>query len=280
MTRRILITGATGFVGRHVLRELLKEDVLVTVVARQPALQKLPKSPKIGPPCVTGDLFEEDESWWRKNLHGIEVVVHLAWYAEPGKYQLSPKNMDCLLGTLRMARAATAVGVKRLVGVGTCLEYAPSSRPLPTGAPLGPCSPYAACKAAAYLALAHLLPQAGTSFAWCRLFYLHGDGEDPRRLVPTLRKSLVKGDPVALTHGTQIRDFLDVQEAGRQLAEVSLGRQLGSLNVCSGKPITVRALAESIADEYGRRDLLKFGARPENPEDPPCMVGIPSKFKD
>lgn len=83
---------------------------------------------------------------------------------------------------------------------------------------------------------------------------------------------------MALTHGTQVRDFLDVQEAGRRLAEVSLGRQIGPINICSGKPVTVRCFAESIADEYSRRDLLNFGARPENPEDPSWMVGIPSEI--
>jgi len=276
--RRILLTGATGFVGRQVLRALLEEDVLVTAVIRQSSLQQLPTSSKMGPPLLTRDLFEEDESWWRKNLQGIDVVVHLAWYAEPGKYQLSPKNMDCLLGTLRMARAAAAARVKRVVGVGTCLEYGPANRPLAVNSPLGPASPYAACKTAAYLALGHILPQEEVSFAWCRLFYLHGEGEDSRRLVHSIRKNLAQGLPVALTHGTQVRDFLDVQEAGRRLAEVSLGRQLGPINVCSGKPVTVRCFAESIADEYGRRDLLNFGARPENPEDPPWMVGIPSEI--
>jgi nucleoside-diphosphate-sugar epimerase len=85
---------------------------------------------------------------------------------------------------------------------------------------------------------------------------------------------LGEGRTVDLTSGTQVRDFLDVSEAGRQIAEVALGDKTGAVNICSGKPVTVRELAESMADEYGRRDLLRFGARKDNPVDPPFVVGV------
>jgi dTDP-6-deoxy-L-talose 4-dehydrogenase (NAD+) len=82
------------------------------------------------------------------------------------------------------------------------------------------------------------------------------------------------GEPAKLTSGDQIRDFLNVREAGRMIAEAALGSELGSVNICSGIPVTVRQLAEQIADEYGRRDLLEFGARPDNLFDPPRVVGV------
>jgi dTDP-6-deoxy-L-talose 4-dehydrogenase (NAD+) len=122
--------------------------------------------------------------------------------------------------------------------------------------------------------LSQWLPLHQVGFAWCRLFYLYGKGEDARRLVPYLRSRLSAGKLVELTAGRQIRDFLDVEEAGRQIAEIVLGNRQGPVNICSGIPVTVRQLAEQIADEYGRRDLLRFGARPENLVDPPCVVGI------
>jgi dTDP-6-deoxy-L-talose 4-dehydrogenase (NAD+) len=78
-----------------------------------------------------------------------------------------------------------------------------------------------------------------------------------------------------LTPGDQVRDFLDVREAADIIADVALGDVCGPVNVCSGVPVTVRALAERIADEYGRRDLLRFGARPYNDFDPPRVVGAP-----
>ena len=276
MSKRILITGATGFVGRHVLNTLLGQEVGIRCVVRGESETKLPASPKLDPCLVTKDLFAEDESWWRKGFEGVDVVIHLAWYAEPGKYQFSAKNMECLIGTLRMARAAAEAGVRRFVGIGTCFEYLPSTEPLAADARLEPSSPYAACKAAAYLAMSQILPLSGVEFAWCRLFYLHGEGEDVRRLVPTLRKSLSEGRPINLTKGTQVRDFLDVVEAGRQIVEIALGGKSGAFNICSGRAVTVRELAESIADEYGRRDLLNFGGRKDNPVDPEHVVGVKS----
>jgi dTDP-6-deoxy-L-talose 4-dehydrogenase (NAD+) len=86
---------------------------------------------------------------------------------------------------------------------------------------------------------------------------------------------LSKGRAADLTSGNQVRDFLDVREAGRQIGDVAMSNKTGALNICSGRAVTVRELAESIANEFGRQDLLKFGARKENPIDPPYVVGVP-----
>jgi dTDP-6-deoxy-L-talose 4-dehydrogenase (NAD+) len=93
-------------------------------------------------------------------------------------------------------------------------------------------------------------------------------------LVPYIRARLSAGEPAELTSGEQVRDFLDVREAGRMIAAHALGGDTGAVNVCSGIPVTVRELALRIADEYGRRDLLKFGARPANLVDPPYVLGV------
>lgn len=275
MSRRVFITGATGFVGRQVLRSLLEWDVTFVCAVREGSEARLPASPKIERCAFTADLFAEDKLWWERELQGVDVIVHLAWYAEPGQYQFSTKNLDCLIGTLSMARAAATSGVRRVLGVGTCLEYQLSDLPLAANTPLAPSSPYAACKAATYFALSQLLPRSGVEFAWCRLFYLFGEGEDSRRLVPSLQQCLSEGRGADLTSGNQVRDFLDVREAGRQISEVAMSDRTGALNICSGRAVTVRELAESIADKFARRDLLKFGARKENPIDPPYVVGVP-----
>ena len=207
-------------------------------------------------------------------MDGVDTVVHVAWYAEPGKYLQSEKNLDCLMGTLEMAQACVQAGVRRFVGVGTCFEYDLSQELLSVETPLKPATLYAACKASAYLTLARWFESQSIEFAWCRLFYLYGEGEDCRRLVPYLRAQLEAGEVAELTNGNQIRDFLDVQEAGRIIAEVVLSDQKGAFNICSGIPVTVRQLSEKIADEYGKRDLLRFGVRPDNLVDPPCVVGV------
>lgn len=274
MTCQILMTGGTGFVGKHVLRKFLSRDVTVKLTLRTPLSGIRDQSPKIQEPILSKDIFAEDENWWAKVLPGTDILVHLAWYTEPGQYQFSPKNLDCLIGTLRMARAAHAAGVKRLVGIGTCFEYRPSDQPLSRSALLEPSSPYAACKLAAFHALSNFAASSGMEFLWCRLFYLYGEGEDERRLVPSLRKNLSRGQAVELTNGDQVRDFLEVRQAAHQIVDLAMSSETGAFNICSGQGVTVRSLANQIADEYGRRDLLKFGSRRENPIDPPFVVGI------
>jgi nucleoside-diphosphate-sugar epimerase len=145
---------------------------------------------------------------------------------------------------------------------------------------LKPLTPYAAAKAAAFLTLSQWLPLQQIEFCWCRLFYLYGEGEDARRLVPYIRARLGAGEPAELTSGEQVRDFLDVREAGAMIAAHALGGDAGAVNVCSGIPVTVRELALRIADEYGRRDLLKFGARPTNLVDPPYVLGVRARSPD
>ena len=177
-------------------------------------------------------------------------------------------------GTLHLAKGAAKVGVKRFIGIGTCFEYDLTSGTVSVKTPLHPLTPYAGAKAAVFMALTQWLPLQQVEFAWCRLFYLYGEGEDARRLVPYLRARLEKGEPAELTSGTQIRDFMDVAQAGRMIVDIASSKQQGPINICSGNPITVRQLAENIADEYGRRDLLRFGVRPDNLVDPPCVVGV------
>jgi len=248
----------------------------VRVVVRDPRRLSSDARGQLTDVVETPDLFAERQEWWSDACADVDVVVHAAWYAEPGLYVQSARNMDCLVGTLELAKGAASAGVRRVVGIGTCAEYDPSNGMLTTETPLRPMSPYAAAKAAAFLALSHWLPAQEIELAWCRLFYMYGDGEDERRLVPYLRGRLAAGEVAELSHGNQVRDFMDVRDAGQMIADVALGTVQGAVNVCSGVPVTVRALAERIADEFGRRDLLRFGARPAGEFDPPVVVGVPS----
>jgi len=276
VTRCVAVTGATGFVGRQVVRALAAQGAAVVPVVRPARRATVSPWPGVARVVVTDDLFAEPSTRWADALAGVDTLVHAAWYAEPGRYLLAAENLGCLAGTVRLAEGAVAAGVTRVVGVGTCLEYAPGPEPLDVNAPLDPVTPYAAAKAAAWLALSRLLPQLGVAFAWCRLFHLHGEGEDPRRLVPYLRARLAAGEMATLSAGTQVRDFLDVTEAGARIARVALGAGTGAFNICSGAPVTVRALAERIAAEMGRPELLSFGTRPLDPGEPPVLVGVPT----
>ena len=274
--RLILLSGAGGFVGRHVLRELIRCGCRVCAVVRAGSENRLLMRDAIESIVTSPDIWAETSAWWTQACRDCDTVIHLAWYVEPGEYLHSPRNRDCLAGTLRLADAARAAQVRRFVGIGTCFEYDLSAGRLSTDTPLKPSTPYAAAKVETFQTLSTLLPERGIEFAWCRLFYLYGEGEDQRRLVPYLRSRLAAGAIAELASGNQIRDYLEVGEAARMIVEAALGTIQGPINICSGQPVTVRELAERIADEYGRRDLLRFGARADNPADPPCVIGIPT----
>jgi len=274
VSRKVLLTGATGFVGKQVLKALQADNVDITLVVRSGWRKKIKNQEGVIAFFETEDIFSESPEWWTTTCHNIDTVIHLAWYAKPGKYLLSDKNIDCLTGSLNLARGAIIAGVRRFIGVGTCFEYDLTSCMLSTDTPLNPTTPYAAAKAATYLTLSQWLPQKNIEFAWCRLFYLYGEGEDDRRLVPYIRSKLEDNQLAELTSGDQIRDFMDVSKAGNMIVNVAFDSVQGALNICTGVPITVRQLAEKIADEYGKRELLQFGVRPDNLIDPTCVVGV------
>jgi len=272
----IAITGANGFVGRHVLNHLLRENHNIKILVRKSKIRNQ-YQPNIKV-IELNDLFHEKAETLKQILKGVEILIHLAWYTEPNQYLTSPLNIDCLTGTLNLAKAFVEAGGRRFIGIGTCFEYDTDQCLLSINTPLNPKSIYAASKSSAFQLLTQIFSVSEVEFSWCRLFYLYGDGEDTRRLVAYIKQKLSIGETVELTSGNQIRDFLDVRDAAKMIVEESLGSLQGPINICSGIPITVRQIAENIADHFGRRDLLKFGARPDNLIDPPCVVGVKGRL--
>ncbi len=275
---KVLLTGATGFIGRQVLKILEAQGHEISIVVRPNWQDRI--TIKAGQTHVieTHDLFAEDSNWWSDALSDIQIVIHSAWYTEPGIYLTSPKNTACLNGTIKLAKAAKERGIKRFVGLGTCIEYEISEKTLTLETPLKPTTPYSDAKVKTYNALTKCFENTETSFLWCRVFYLYGEGEDPRRLVPFLHEKLKKGEVADLTSGQQIRDFIDVKDAAQMIIDGAFSSIEGPSNICTGIGRSVRKLAEEIADTYKRRDLLNFGARPDNLVDPPRIIGKPTDF--
>ena len=275
------MTGASGFVGAQVLNRLSQMDLEIRVVSRPGKKNFFASYENVTEVIQTNNFFTETSEWYEKLCQDIDIVIHLAWYAERGKYLESSLNIECLSGTLNFASAAAKHGIKKFVGVGTCFEYdLDTVKGLDVNSPLNPRHLYSISKSAAFLLLSKLFLNKKIDFLWTRIFYLYGEGEDDRSLVAELRKKLKLNETIDLTQGKQIRDFMDVEVAGSVIADASMGSNVGPFNVCSGEGISVRQLAENIADEYGGRSLLNFGARKDNLSDEPFVVGIPSKVID
>jgi len=274
MNKKILITGANGFVGQQVIKYYSDLDAEITLILRRQH-DNFTNNPVIHSIITTDDMFNESTAWWEDACQNIDIVIHLAWYVEPGKYLESSLNNSCYKGTISMMEGAARAGIKRFVGVGTCFEYAFLGLPLDIDSPLDPQTSYAKAKVDTFKYLTNFCNSHKIEFLWCRLFYLFGEGEHERRLVPVLRKKLLEGKIVELVSGDKVKDYLDVKDAGRIIGSLAINKHTGPYNVCSGKGVTMRAFTENIADDYNNgRNLLKFDAIDEtNFYDPPFVVG-------
>lgn len=277
--KKILITGGLGFVGRQIVRSLSDKNVSMTLVVRHDKERAAKNIASVDKVISSQDIFLENQKWWANACEGIDAVIHAAWYVEPGQYLESEKNVDCVIGSLKLVQGAAFAKVSRFIGIGTCFEYELSDSRLSVQTPLKPLTTYGAAKASLFSFCTSYLAVRDVEFAWCRLFYLYGEGEDERRLIPYVRSKISKGEIAELTEGKQIRDFMDVAEAGNEIAEVALGKEVGPLNICSGLAMTVRDLVEKIAKEYGRPELLSFGRKNENMNEPSCVYGEPRRSK-
>jgi nucleoside-diphosphate-sugar epimerase len=260
---RVVLTGATGFVGRQALPALLAAGHDVHAVARR-------RGPDL--PGVTWhelDLLTDPRA--PAELRP-EVLLHLAWYAEHGKFWTSPENVRWVQATLALLEAFAATGGRRAVLAGTCAEYEWSRAVYPEDAPRRPSTLYGASKHGLQVVAAAFAEQVDIELAWGRLFFLYGPFEAPARLVPSLVCSLLRGEPARMTAGTQRRDFLHVADAGAAFAALVDSGLTGPVNVASGEGVALRDLATLIARRTAGVELLEIGALPQRTGDPDSLV--------
>ncbi len=261
---RVMVTGASGFVGRAALDGLRARGLDVHAVCRTRPLN-WPKE------CWTPvDLLEPRAI--KPVLASIrpQAILHLAWTVEHGRFWTAPENLDWSAATLNFARAAADAGVSRFVAAGTCYEYDwPTGRDCDeAGTPIRPSTLYGITKDATRRTLDAFFRTQNVAFSWARLFFLFGPGEGPNRLVPSIARSLVAGEVAKCSQGLARRDFMDVRDCGSALAALVVSAHTGAINVASGEAATIGEIAQRLGALAGRTDLIALGALPDRAGEP------------
>jgi nucleoside-diphosphate-sugar epimerase len=269
---RVLLTGASGFVGRHALVALAGAGHEVHAVARRRGRDDLP-----GVRWHEADLLDGagvvDEV-------GPELLVHLAWYAKHGEFWTSPENVRWVAASLELLRAFVRAGGRRAVMAGSCAEYEWSRERYGEDAPLLPATLYGAAKHGLHVVSRALADQSAIELAWARLFFLYGPFEDPGRFVPSLVMALLRGERAPMIAGHQRRDFMHAADAGGALAALADSPVTGAVNVASGAGVTLRDVGRRIARTIGREDLLEPGARPLGAGEPAALIADVRRLRE
>lgn len=271
--RRVLVTGATGFVGAHTIPALRARGFDIHVLGRA-----RPEAATVAFHPV--DLLDAEAVRAAVQAVRASHLLHLAWYAEPGLYWRSVANLDWVAASLGLVRAFREAGGGRAVVAGTCAEYAWGPERLSEDAPCVPATLYGAAKDGTRRILAAYAGETGLSLAWGRLFFLYGPGERPGRLVGDAIRALASGARFATSPGHQRRDFSHVADAAGAFAALVESDVVGPVNVGSGAAVPVRAILERIGALTGRPDLIDFGARPLPASEPASIEAAVTRLRD
>jgi nucleoside-diphosphate-sugar epimerase len=272
---RVAVTGATGFIGRHVVAQLETRGILPTLACRPGT--PVPEG-SARHPIVRMDIADAPSDAFER-LGRPEVLIHLAWGGLPN--YSSPHHVEHELPVHRsFLSALLAAGLGALTVTGTCLEYGLRSGALREDMPTAPVTTYGKAKDELRKELERLRRDRPFNLTWARLFYLHGEGQAAGSLLPQLEGAIARGDATFnMSGGEQLRDYLPVDEAARYVVVLALnGRDNGIVNVCSGQPVSVRELVEGVVTKHGSSIGLNLGHYPYPDYEPMAFWGDRQKL--
>src|SRR5437870_5336331 len=266
--KRVLVTGAAGFIGRHCLPLLVSRGYDVHAISSRLIAEKgegiqWHQVNLLDPPKTAALMADVRPSH----------LLHFAWYAVPGKYWTSTDNLRWVQASLGLLHAFAQNGGQRVVMAGSCAEYDwqyGHCSELIT--PLAPSTLYGVCKRSLQLILDAFARQIGVSAAWGRIFFLYGPYEKPDKLVSSVIRSMLQGKSAHCTHGNQIRDFLYVLDVADAFVALLESNVFGAVNIASGHPIALKVIIDKIAEKLNQRHLIHLGAIPALADEPHLLV--------
>jgi nucleoside-diphosphate-sugar epimerase len=272
--KKLLFTGATGFIGRHCLPFLLEKGYEVHAVSSRGSVDDFPNIH-----WQRADLLDPGQVFGLMARVKPSHLLHFAWVTTPGSYWTSAENLRWVRASLDLLEAFAKNGGRRAVMAGTCAEYdwqyGYCSEQI---TPVKPSTMYGICKHSFHIMEEAFARQTDLQTAWGRVFFLYGPHEYPDRLISSVIRALLKGEPARCSHGKQIRDFLYVQDIAEAFVTLLESQILGAVNVASGYPIAIKDVINKIAEKLGRRDLVELGALPVSEHEPHLLVADVSRL--
>ncbi|MEI7054031.1 NAD(P)-dependent oxidoreductase [Pseudomonas koreensis] len=275
---KVLVSGATGFVGRHLVAALLARGCAVRAVARK--TDTAASMPWINDvEFVAADIHAADLDI-AALTDGIDVLAHLAWPGLPNYRALFHFEHN-LMADYRFIKGAVEAGVKQVLVTGTCFEYGMQSGPLSESVEPQPSNPYGLAKHTLHQFLQNLQQEKPFTLQWARLFYLHGEGQNPNSLLAALDRAINAGETsFNMSGGEQLRDFLPIASAAAYLAAIVHQRDFnGVINCASGQPVSVRALVEQRLRERGAALKLNLGHYPYPSHEPMAFWAVTERLQ-
>jgi dTDP-6-deoxy-L-talose 4-dehydrogenase (NAD+) len=275
---KVLVTGATGFVGRHLVAQLLARGDDVRAVSRKAqTAQGMPWINDVE--FVSADIHAADLDV-DALTDGIDALAHLAWPGLPNYRALFHFEHN-LMADYRFIKSAVEAGVKQVLVTGTCFEYGMQSGPLSESTEPRPSNPYGLAKHTLHLFLQNLQQEHPFTLQWARLFYLHGAGQNPNSLLAALDRAIDAGEQsFDMSAGEQLRDFLSIETAAGYLAAIVHQRDFdGVINCASGQPVSVRTLVEQRLRERGATLNLNLGHYPYPSHEPMAFWAVTERLQ-
>ena len=273
----VVVTGASGVVGRAVLAALAARGIRPTAVTRD---RRRLSDLELDLAVVEGDIAAPDPAFIAE-VARHDILLHLAWDGLPNYKSLHHFESE-LPAQYRFLKAVVAAGLRSIVVTGTCFEYGMQEGCLVENGPAQPTNPYGYAKDALRRQLSFLKHETPFALTWTRLFYMYGPGQNPKSIYSQLAAAVGRGDDhFDMSAGEQIRDYLPIEEVGEVLVRLTLlGRDVGIVNICSGQPRSMRGVVESWLRDNGWRITLRLGRYPYPDYEPFAFWGSAEKLRE